>query len=272
GPEPPIEEARGFEAGDDDGQAVVASDGLVLPIAHPRADMPGAEEAAYTVARRLKHRRDRGRHQHMGDEHGEVRESERPRLRHRQRIRGRRGFEADREKDDLAFRMLLGELHGVERRVDDAHVGTLGLESPEIRPRPWPEPHLAERRADDTGALGDRMPLVDLFERRHTARAAGSMHELDLGGQQTVPPVLHDGMRLPAAHLHQRPRLRHQPTNLGHHLGGETSVTVLVEVLHEGISGAPRSPSWSSSSRNLYVRRASSGSPRLSAKPTWTST
>ena len=43
-------------------------------------------------------------------------------------VRGRGGFESDGEEDDLLLRIRFGELEGIERRVDDAHVARL---------RPW---------------------------------------------------------------------------------------------------------------------------------------
>ncbi len=76
------------------------------------------------------------------------------------------------------------------------------------------------------------MRLVDLLERRHAHGAAGAVDQLDLGGQQPIDAVLDDGVRLPPAHLHEGPRARHDPPELGQHLGGHPPVPVLVEVFH----------------------------------------
>ena len=56
------------------------------------------------------------------------------------------------------------------------------------------------------GPRGDRERLVDQLERRDADRAARAVHQLDLRRQQLVDAELDDGVRLPAADLHERPR------------------------------------------------------------------
>ena len=59
------------------------------------------------------------------------------------------------------------------------------------------------------------------------------MDELDLARQQAVEAMLDDGVRLPAAHFHERPRARRQRGAISREdLGRDAPVAVLVEVLH----------------------------------------
>src|SRR5690606_4105299 len=103
---------------------------------------------------------------------------------------------------------------------------------------------------------------------------------LDGVGEQPIEPVANDGVRLPAAHLHDHPRPRDLGRDALDQPAHERRVAILVEVLHVG-SPAPdgraeSSPSASSSSpssrKSANARAASSASRREMAKPTWTST
>ena len=62
------------------------------------------------------------------------------------RVGGRRGLEADREEHDLPGRVREGDLHRVERAVDDPHVGATGLEGEQVRGRAGHAEHVAVAR------------------------------------------------------------------------------------------------------------------------------
>jgi hypothetical protein len=100
----------------------------------------------------------------------------------------RRGLEADGEEDDLPVRVLLRELHGVQRRVDDAHVAAVRLHGQQVGVAARHAQHVAERREDDVGRRCDGDGAVDHLERRHAHGAAGTVDQLDLVGQQRSMP------------------------------------------------------------------------------------
>src|SRR5262245_28780209 len=106
------------------------------------------------------------------------------------------------------------------------------------------------------------MGLVDHLERRDTDRTARTMHQLDRLRQEVVDSVLHDGVGLPAADLHDRPGARESAGDLVDHPPGQCLIPVLVEVLHPASGSTPSNWARTSpiSSRSAYVRRASSSS------------
>ena len=125
------------------------------------------------------------------------------------RVRGRRGLEADGEEDDLAVRVLLRELHRVERRVDHPHVAAPRLDAEQVGRRAGHAQHVAERREDDVRAAraiasarsisssgvthtGQPGPCTSVIDSRE--------HAVDAGPDERV--------RLPAADLHERPGAR----------------------------------------------------------------
>ena len=122
----------------------------------------------------------------------------------RQRGRRRRRLEADREEDDLAIGVLLGDPQRVERRVDHADVGALR-----------PSPRAACRREPGTrimspkqvkitpGSWAIAMPSSTRPIGITQTGQPGPVDELDVLGQQVVDAVLVDRVRVPAADLHQ---------------------------------------------------------------------
>ncbi len=117
-----LEEIDGLEAADHDRSVMASRKRLVLLEAHHRADVPGAKEGLHAIAGGLQDGADRGRDEHVRDEHREVRRALRLREAHRHCVGGRRRLEADPEEDDPLGRILSGDPHGIERRIDDAHV------------------------------------------------------------------------------------------------------------------------------------------------------
>ena len=56
---------------------------------------------------------------------------------------------------------------------------------------------------DDARSLRDGDRVVDSTHRDHAHRAARPVHELDVRGQHVLDAVAIDGVRVPAAHLHE---------------------------------------------------------------------
>ena len=88
------------------------------------------------------------------------------------------------------------------------------------------DPELRELAADVLGSLGpDAVTLVPAL----------------------LEAMTDDRVRLPAAHLHERPRPPGDAPDLVQDAPGDASVAVLVEVPHGSLSGPSSSPSWPSS-------------------------
>src|SRR5690606_22009395 len=197
------------------------------------------------------------------------------------------GLEADAEEDHLPVRVLLGDAQRVQRGVDDAYVAALAAHLEQVPSGAGHAEHVAEGAEDHVGSGGDLQGLVDDLQRGHAHRAAGSVDQLDAFGEKLVDAVPDDGVRLPAAHLHQRPRPGHRGLDVVEQPLRELGILEFVDVLHCRTSparspcadpacaacshGSPNSsssmPRFSNSSR---VRRADSSSSRCRAKPTWT--
>jgi hypothetical protein len=119
-----------------------------------------------------------------------------------ERGRGSGRFEPDGEEDNLAIGVLLGNAQRVERRVHHPHVraGRFGVEQAAVRAR---HPHHVPEAGEDHVLLRKRDPVVDASHRNHAHRAARTVHELDVGREQVVDPVLVDRVGVPAADLHE---------------------------------------------------------------------
>jgi hypothetical protein len=161
------------------------------------------DEAVQPQVRGVEDRADRRDDRHVVAEDEEVAQALGLGALQRQCRGGRRGLEPDREEHDLAIRVLARELQRVERRVHHAHVSAarLGVEQRAVRGRH--AQHVAEGREDHLGALGDRDRVVLATHRYDAHRAARPVDQLDLVGQQVLDAVLVDGVRVPAADLHQ---------------------------------------------------------------------
>ena len=154
-------------------------------------------------------------------------------LEQRERRRRRRRLEPDGEEHDVAVGRLDRDPQRVERRVHEAHVGALGLGLQEVAVAAGDAHHVAERREDDARCLGDGDRVVDPAHRDDADRAARSVHQLDGLGEDVLDPVPVDGVRVPAAHLHQLEvvvagelgDLRHQRARRGR-------IAVLVDEAH----------------------------------------
>jgi hypothetical protein len=106
------------------------------------------------------------------------------------------------EEHDLAVGFCLGDPQRVERRVDHPHVGARALASSSVPSRAGHAQHVAEAGEDHAGLVGERDAVVDAAHRDHAHRAAGPVHELDVGRQEVVDAVLVDRVRVAAADLH----------------------------------------------------------------------
>ena len=128
-------------------------------------------------------------------------ERARPHQRDRGRRRGR--LEADREEHHVAVGVVDRDLERVERGVHEPDVGAARLRLDEVAPGAGHPHHVAEGREDDARLLGQPHRVVDAAHRDHAHRAARPVHQLNGFRQQVLDAVPVDGVRVPAAHLHE---------------------------------------------------------------------
>jgi len=268
GGEDALGEVGRFEAGDHDGHRERARDRFVLGCAHDGADVPGRQEGLYPVAWRGEDGAHGARHADVRRHEAEIGEAAPLGLEHGHGVGRRGGLEADGEEDDLAVGVRSSQLDRVERRVHHAHVAAGGAHAEQVRGAARNAQHVAEAGEDDPGARGDGQGAVDHLQRRDAHRAAGTVHQGDRGRQELVQPAAHDGVRLPAADLHEHHRLGGQRVDVAHEAAHEGGVAEAVEAAH----GASRPFASASVRRSARVCAASSSLSRLIAKPTCTST
>jgi len=99
--------------------------------------------------------------------------------------------------------LSMATLERVERGVHESHVGAAGVCFDQISLRPRHPHHVAERREDDAGLLGQPHRVVHPAHRDNTNRTARPVYQLDRLRQQMLDAVPVDGVRVTAAHLHE---------------------------------------------------------------------
>src|ERR1019366_2750097 len=74
--------------------------------------------------------------------------------------------------------------------------------------------------------------LVDQFNRRHTHWTARTVDQRDIPRQQVFQAALDDGVSLPAADLHDRPRAGYSLPDLLRQLLGSFLIAIFTEEFH----------------------------------------
>ena len=268
-----LENIDRLEARDYDRHTIPLGDRAVLVHAGDGANVSGGQEALDAVQRRVEHRAHGRRDQHVGDEYREVRQTKLRRLDDRHSV-GRGGcLEADGEENDLPVGMLLGQGHGVHRRIDQPHVAPFRLDGEQVLPRAGYAEHVAERAENHLRPAGDDHRAVDALDGSDADRAARAVDQRDLRRQHLIQPVADDRVRLPAANLHDVPRPGGRRANGGGQASNGFGVAVFVEVFQGGSGvGGSFDVAASISRKKFMVSCASASSMMLMAKPTWTRT
>ena len=162
-------------------------EGPIFVHAHDGADVAGRQKPLHAVPRRREDRLDGRRHQHMGDQQRKIRPAPAGRLHDGHGVGRGRGLEADGKEHHLPLGVLLGQRHGVHRRVDDPHVAPFRLHGQQVVGRAGHAQHVAERAEDHLRPRGDRHRLVDELQRRDAHRAAGAVDQRDLRAAASRP-------------------------------------------------------------------------------------
>jgi hypothetical protein len=198
-----LEDVEGLEPCGHQRFAVLGRDEPVWPLPDHRRNVTGAEEAVEAEVGRLEDGLDRRHDRNVVREHAEVGDATLAGLQECQCGRRGRRLESDGEEHDVTAGCLGGDLKRVERRVHetDVRAARLGLQQVPLATRH--AHHVAERREEDTGRLGDGDGVVDAAHRDDAHGAAGSVHQLDRRRQDVLDPVPVDRVRVAPAHLHQ---------------------------------------------------------------------
>jgi len=110
----------------------------------------------------------------------------------------------------------MGNFQGIQWGINYTHICSLGTGGEKIRLVAWHTQHIAKSGEDHVRLRCDLKALFDRLERGNTNRATWTVDQGNFSGQQLIEPVLHDGMRLPAANLHDVPRLGRDAADLSH--------------------------------------------------------
>jgi hypothetical protein len=100
--------------------------------------------------------------------------------------------------------------------------------------------HVAERREHHPRLAAEREAIVDAPHRQHADRTAGSVDQLDIGGENVLQAEAIDGVRVATAHLHDPIMAAgvRQPADLVACPGDDRRIP---ELVHESHSLTPRS-------------------------------
>ena len=198
-----LQEVERLEAGDRDRLAVLVGDELERARADDGRDVAGADEAVEAQVGRLQQRAQRRDDRDVG---AHARRSSR-------RSRPWRGAASARSRARWSrsrSRRTRPRARGSAWRCAARRAAS----RPCARRRPAAlassrrllgarhAQHVAEAGEDHARLVRERDAVVDAAHRDHADRAAGTVDELDVGGQQVVDAVLVDRVRVPAADLH----------------------------------------------------------------------
>src|SRR6266567_6872463 len=149
---------------------------------------------------------------------------------------GRRGgsrLKADGKEDHLPVGMLAGKFVGIERRIDEAHVGAIGLGVEETTLGARHAHHVTKGGEDYSIHTGNGNGVVDASHRQDADRAARPMNKINVARQHVFDAVLINSMGMPAADLHEFERLTGaQFPNLARNASGQVWIAVLVNIFH----------------------------------------
>jgi hypothetical protein len=102
----------------------------------------------------------------------------------------------------VLLRLVLRNAQCIERRVYHAHVGAARFVFQRRALRARHAHHVAECGKDGVPVLRERKAVVHAAHRQYAYRAAGSVHELNIFRQDVAQTVTVNGVRVPAADLH----------------------------------------------------------------------
>ena len=185
----------------------------------------------------------------MRNQDGIVRQAVLPGVIHRHRVGRSRGLESDGEEHNLLVGILFGDPHGIHWRVHNAHIAAGRFDAEQITPEPGTcgqplysglvglqEPGTRSMSPKEQkitfGLCSDRSALsINSTGVTQTGQPGPCASVISLG-EQFVDAVFHDGVRLPAADLHDRPRPGDDARDAGSILLGRGGVAILFHVLH----------------------------------------
>ena len=119
---------------------------------------------------------------------------------------GHRRFKTKAEEHHFTFGVLLRQLQGVHRRIDDADVGAARFRLQQGAVFSRHAHGVAKGAENHPRTAGDIDTGVDASHRQHAHRAAGAVNKLDIFRQQLVEAEFKNGVGMAAAHFHNAQR------------------------------------------------------------------
>ena len=208
-----FQEIDRFEATNDDGNAKLANEVLVIATANDGANVARGDETLHAILGMREQSADGGRHENVRNEQAEISQAEAFGLQNGHGMCGSGGLKTDGEENDFAVGESAREIHGVRRRVNDANVAAFGLDVEQIGFRAGYAEHVAIRNQRNFRAAGQMDGAVDNFERCNADGAARTVDEFNAIVEQLVDAIAHKGVRLAATNLHEDPWPRRTPAN-----------------------------------------------------------
>ena len=199
--------------------------------------MPRGNEALNAIRGRTHQGANRRGNEHMRDEHGKISQAFLLGLPCSHGIRRSRGLESDSEKHDAALRMRSCDLQRLQRSVRNPHIAAFGLGLEQVRARARNPQHVAVGNQRDIGKRCEFDGLVDRLQGGDADGTTRAVHQFDVVAEQLVETVAHDGVRLPAADLHQHPLAAGAAGDFSGQRVGDAMISILVDILHEVSEG-----------------------------------
>ena len=167
------------------------------------ADVAGGQKSIGGVGRIGADVAQDGGHQKLRDEQGDIALAALARQISEHGVGGRGGFKTNGEMHHLFFRLLAGEVQGLQRGGDHADIRAAGLGGEEVAVggRRYAE-QIAEGGDDGSRLARDGDGVVEVITGGDAHRAAGAVEQMDVRRQQRVQRVAQNGVGLATADFH----------------------------------------------------------------------
>src|SRR5579859_193100 len=198
-----LQHVQRLETGNDNGFPFVHGDPFIRTAADHCRNVSRPDERIQPHIGGVENRADGRNDGHMVAEDRKVLDALGPGANERKRCGWRGGLEADGEEHNMFVRIGPGQLQRVRRRVHDANIGAARLVLQRAAVCSRHTHHVAECGKHHVWILRDSKAIIDPSHGQHADRAAGPVNQFDVRGQHILEAKTIDGVRVPAAYLHQ---------------------------------------------------------------------
>src|SRR5438552_4753041 len=107
----------------------------------------------------------------------------------------------------MAVGILMSKLVGIERRVDEAHIGPISLGIEKTTLRAWHTHHVPKSGKNHAIGASDGNGIIDAAHRQDADGTTRPMDQVNVAWQHILNAVLVNSMCMPTTDLHQLERL-----------------------------------------------------------------